>query len=158
MALDGGADPGSGSLGGTLHRLRVAACLTQQALAERAGISADAVAALERGRRQHPRPDTIDPLARALSLDEHNRAELAALAIQDAARARSRAPRPAPPRATAAGGALTILPAPPGPLVGRDRELAAVTQMLRRPETRLLTLTGPGGVGKTRLALAASYR
>lgn len=95
MALDGGAGPGSGSLGGTLHRLRVAACLTQQALAERAGISADAVAALERGRRQHPRPDTIDPLARALSLDEHNRAELAALAIQDAARARSRAPRPA---------------------------------------------------------------
>jgi predicted ATPase/Tfp pilus assembly protein PilF len=63
-------------------------------------------------------------------------------------------PALAPPEARTPG--RLQLPTPPTPLVGRRLEVAAVTALLRRQDVRLVTLIGPGGTGKTRLALAAA--
>jgi predicted ATPase/DNA-binding SARP family transcriptional activator len=60
------------------------------------------------------------------------------------------------PGATVAD-ALRALPSPPGALLGRDRELRALVELLHRPDVRLVTVTGSGGIGKSRLALAAAW-
>ncbi|MGZ3644593.1 MAG: hypothetical protein ACXVCM_12155, partial [Ktedonobacteraceae bacterium] len=51
---------------------------------------------------------------------------------------------------------LDDLPLPPNPMIGREQEVQAISDLLQCPEVRLLTLTGTAGVGKTRLALAAA--
>lgn len=48
------------------------------------------------------------------------------------------------------------LPIPPTPLIGREQELAELGELIGDPHCRLVTLTGPGGIGKTRLALAVA--
>ncbi|MPZ63508.1 MAG: tetratricopeptide repeat protein [Propionibacteriales bacterium] len=135
------ADDGLG-FGRLLREHRLAAGLSQEALAGLAGLSVDAVAALERGRRKAPRPLTVRLLADALDLDDVTRAGLIR-----AARQRRPAERAAIPRT----------PAAPDELIGRDRELTEAIQTLTG-STRMLTLTGAGGVGKTRLATALAER
>jgi transcriptional regulator with XRE-family HTH domain len=68
------------TFGDLLRQFRLAAGLTQEALAERAGVSSDAVSTLERGARQAPRKETVDLLACALRLGPADRERLAAAA------------------------------------------------------------------------------
>jgi predicted ATPase/DNA-binding XRE family transcriptional regulator len=138
-----------GSFGDLLRRLRSAAGLSQEALAERAGLSRNGISDLERGARQVPRLETVRMLADALALTDADRRALLA-----AARPALMAPgfRDAIPPLAGSTSHASHLPAPPNPLVGREAELRLIRERLLRPDVRLLTLTGPGGVGKTRLA------
>ena len=66
------------TFGARLRRLREAAGLTQEELAERAGLSRNAISSLERGERKRPYPHTVRSLAEALGLSEDERAALLA--------------------------------------------------------------------------------
>jgi non-specific serine/threonine protein kinase len=112
--------------------------LSQEQLADRAGLSRRGIADLERGARRSPYPNTVYQLANALRLDANDYQALFARAHPTTAEATN-------------AGRLPSLPAPPSELIGRKRELAELRQRLK--DTRLLTLTGAGGSGKTRLAL-----
>ena len=132
------------TFGALLRDYRLRAGLTQEALAERSGLSARGISDLERGLNRAPRRDTVAMLLGALELSADDRATLVAAA--DFAKKR------------ADTGVGQSLPVPPTPLIGRERETAAVVEALDGESVRLLTLIGPGGVGKTRLALAAAQK
>jgi non-specific serine/threonine protein kinase len=131
------------SFGDLLRQHRVAAGLTQEALAERAGLSVHGIQKLERG-GTHPYRDTVRRLMSGLQLSPEE-----TLAFQAAA---NPAPRNRGSETQRSSGEFQHdLPAPLTSFIGREREKDQIAQLLSN--TRLLTLTGVEGCGKTRLAL-----
>ena len=114
----------------------------------RAGLSPNAVSALERGTRKRPQPHTVRSLADALGLAEEGRAALLAAVPKRGEAASSAAEEVSLP-----SPAVSALPHPSTPLVGRERETEEVANLLAQQDVQLVTLTGIGGVGKTRLAM-----
>jgi transcriptional regulator with XRE-family HTH domain len=130
-----------------LQRHRLTAGLSQEVLAERAGLSKRGISDLERGLRQAPYLATIRRLAEALDLPEPERAML--LAASRRAGAPTAEPTATEPPAPHRPG--HNLPHQLTSFIGRDRDFAELRRLLGC--SPLLTLTGPGRVGKTRLAL-----
>lgn len=131
------------SFGDLLRQYRQAAGLTQERLAERAGLSIHGIQKLEGG-VTHPYRDTANRLASALQLKGEEEHQLWA-AVQPVQRR-------ATVRAEAEPGLVRRkVPLALSSFVGREHELSEVHQLLGT--TRLLTLTGAAGIGKTRLGL-----
>jgi predicted ATPase/DNA-binding CsgD family transcriptional regulator/transcriptional regulator with XRE-family HTH domain len=146
-----------------LKRLRTAMDVTQDTFAEQVGCSTETIRAFEAGRRR-PSRAMAERLADVLQLSPEQRllflrsargiAERAPQLIGAATAARSTPPSAPPAQAlasTPAGPAR--LPNPPNMLIGRHAEQTDIKRRLTDPACRLLTLVGPGGIGKTRLAL-----
>jgi transcriptional regulator with XRE-family HTH domain len=117
----------------------LAAGLTHEALAERARLSARAISDLERGVSRAPRSDTLALLVQALSLAPKQRAALAAAGRRIQPDDVARSPNNLPIQLTR--------------FIGREREMHVAADCLQRQDVRLVTVTGPGGAGKTRFAI-----
>ena len=135
-----------GTFGAHLKALRETAGFTQEELATIAGLSVHAVSALERGERRRPHVETLRALMAALDLGGPARDALLRMA---------RTPPDGPAVEELSG---VSLPVPLTGVVGRDADVETLVKWLDEPRARLITLVGPGGVGKTRLALEIGRR
>lgn len=139
----------SAQLGSLVRRFRLAAALSQEELAERSGVSVRTISDLERGIRDTARPETVRLLASGLGITQEDRAKLIA-----ASNAQPTDNMPLPQVDLLSGS----LPAPPNPLIGRETLVGDIVDLIVSGDANLLTLTGPGGVGKTRIAIEVATR
>lgn len=136
----------SSDFGALLRRHRLAAGLSQQSLAERAGLSIYGISALERGYRKTPQFETLSLLAGALALNEEQRREFLAAAKPGAVRGKGSVTVGPWATATSANLPLSV-----SRFVGRGAELEEIAAFLA--QHWLVTITGAGGIGKTQTAL-----
>jgi predicted ATPase/transcriptional regulator with XRE-family HTH domain len=151
MAEDG-AMSSPAPLAALIRRRRVAARLTQEELAEKAGISVRTISDIERGLRRFVYRDTAERLADALKVAGAEKEDFISVA-----RGRAEAYEPGlhpGPRGLPMG--RNPVPVPPTPLIGREREMEMLLGTFRDGTIRSISLTGPGGIGKTRLAVEAA--
>ncbi|HEX8218844.1 MAG TPA: tetratricopeptide repeat protein [Chloroflexia bacterium] len=130
----------------TLRDRRKALRLTQTELAARTGLSFSAVQKLEGGQRR-PSQQVTELLVEALKIPPRERARFMDLALAPPGVESANTEQAHPPN---------NLPAQLTPLIGRDDVLESVTALVESDKVRLLTLTGPPGIGKTRLAVEAA--
>jgi predicted ATPase/DNA-binding XRE family transcriptional regulator len=145
------ASDGANTFGQLLRRYRLAAGLTQEELAARSAVAVRTISDLERGVSRRAHPSTIDQLAAALPLQLDERATL-----ESAWRAARPHPTTLAPSEAALPYAPNNVPEQLTRFIGREREMEEVMGLLT--EARLVTLTGPGGCGKTRLAYQTALR
>lgn len=139
----------SPTFGALLRRHRLAAGLTQEELAQRAQVSERGLSDLERGLRRVPQQTTLHRLGTALVLSPEDAGAFTAAARRGRGWSGGDSAAGWTDRRQASASAL--LPQPLTTFVGRERELVSLRRLLA--SSRLLTLTGAPGVGKTRLAL-----
>ena len=151
-------DPGA-SFGAWLEKRRKALDLTREEVAQRAGCSVSALRKIETDERR-PSKQLASLLADCLEIPPEDRLSFLKIARgeQSLGQTRSPASLPTPPPIPEPPSPRprTQLPSPPTPLVGREQELRALGQLLTDPQCRIITLVGPGGIGKTRLAIQAA--
>ncbi len=147
------------SFGQWIRRRRKALDLTQQELALRVGCSLSLIFKLEADERR-PSPQIAELLAKHLEVEPGQQKLFLKVARQEkgAEKLEPASPLSISEHVATAHPISPNLPRPLTSIIGREHELRAIIQQLHDPACRLLTLTGPGGAGKTRLALEIAHR